>query len=371
MEEQSSVDLQTKEIVPYKQCLNCGTSLQGTYCHKCGQKASKPTPKIWEFIMEYVNNAFIWDEKCLRTMWQLIRRPGFLSNEFNAGKFVSYEHPLKLNMFFLFVFVTIFLLFSDIQKTNESFDEITKNEMVLPYLSLDALKENMEYSSKMKESERDTIQLTIPLQYAEEFSEIITTVSVMTDHKGDAMDTLLVSIPHILIEDGIIEANNSEIYSFSSDHAIVDKSFVFNVISGMLQKFIDIVTQFFPLIFLLTSPLLAFAVKIFHPRRKQPIISFFIFALHYTAFIELMLLVIYVLYLTADPGFQILKWIILLSSGLYLTIAVKNVYENNSWIKSLVKAVLISAVYQLICLMTFIIIFAISMFAVVIDQVMV
>ena len=110
MKEQSTENLHKEEVAPYKQCLNCGTDLQGVYCHKCGQQASNPTPKVWEFILEYMNNAFIWDTKCFLTIWNLVRRPGFLTNEFNAGKFVSYENPLKLNMFFLFVFVTIFLL---------------------------------------------------------------------------------------------------------------------------------------------------------------------------------------------------------------------------------------------------------------------
>ena len=29
---------------PYKHCLNCGTELNGAYCHACGQEASNPTP---------------------------------------------------------------------------------------------------------------------------------------------------------------------------------------------------------------------------------------------------------------------------------------------------------------------------------------
>ena len=110
MEEQSTKNLQKEEFAPYKQCLNCGENLQGVYCHKCGQRATNATPKVWEFILEYMNNAFIWDSKCLPTMWHLIRRPGYLTNEFNAGKFVVYEHPLKLNMFFLFVLMFLLVL---------------------------------------------------------------------------------------------------------------------------------------------------------------------------------------------------------------------------------------------------------------------
>ena len=366
MEEQSTVNLQKEEVAPYKQCLNCGTDLQGIYCHKCGQKASNPTPKIREFILEYMNNAFIWDQKCIVTIWNLIRRPGFLTNEFNAGKFVAYENPLKLNMFFLFVFVTLFLLFSDIQKANNSFDEMTKNELVRPYLSLNAIKGNADYLNKIKESERDTIQLSLPLAYAKEFSEIVTIINATTDYNGEKLDTLVVSIPHLMIQDGILINNSSAIYSFADKNDIIDQSLEMDILSNLWRKLLDILTQYFPLIFLLTSPLLAFAVKLFHWKQRKPLISYFIFALHYTAFIELLLVVIYLLYLTVEPNFDILQWIMILSSGLYLTIAIKNIYDKKSWFKSIVKAILISLVYLLICFFVFFVIFIIATFAVVI-----
>ena len=357
------MDLQ-KGMPPYKRCLNCGADLRGVYCHECGQQASNPTPKVWEFILEYMNNAFIWDTKFFITLWHLIRRPGFLTNEFNAGKFVSYENPLKLNMFFLFVFVTLFLLFSDIHKANESFDNITRNELVRPYLSLNALNEDVEYSAKMRESERENIRLSLPLAYAKEFPEIVTTLEAITDYNGEKLDTLFVSIPRVLIQDGVLISNDTDVYSFSDKNDIVDKTIGLDVLSNLWRKLLNILTQYFPLIFLLTLPLLAFVVKTLYLKRKKPFISYFIFALHYTAFIEFMLLVIYLLYLTIEPSYEILEWLMILSSGIYLTIAVKNVYENSSWIKSIVKALFISMVYLLICFMAFFCIFIIAIFMV-------
>lgn len=366
MEEQSTVNLQNETVAPYKRCLNCGADLHGVYCHKCGQQASNPTPKVWEFILEYMNNAFIWDQKCFQTIWHLIRRPGFLTNEFNAGKFVSYEHPLKLNMFFLFVFVTLFLLFSDMQKADESFDNITKNELVRPYLSLNSLCDNEDYFAKMKESEKDTLLLALPLAYAQEFSEIITPVRSLTANNGERLDTLVATVPRVLLEDGVVIRGDSDVYFFSEKNDIVDKHLELDMISNMWRKLLDILTQYFPLIFLLTSPLLALAVRLLHLKRKSPFISFFIFALHYTAFIELLLLFIYILYLTIQPDFDILQWIVSLASWLYLSIAVRRVYDENSWIMSVVKALLISFVYLMICFVALFVVFVISVIVVVV-----
>jgi hypothetical protein len=79
-------------------------------------------------------------------------------------------------------------------------------------------------------------------------------------------------------------------------------------------------------------------------------------------------LVIYLLYLTIEPGFDILKWVMIVSSCLYLTIAVKNVYEHHSWFKSILKAFFISLNYLMICLMFFCVIFIVVTFVVVMSE---
>jgi hypothetical protein len=129
---------------------------------------------------------------------------------------------------------------------------------------------------------------------------------------------------------------------------------------------VDFLLQYFPLIILLTSPFLAVAVKLLHFKRKKPLISFYIFALHFMAFIELMLLVIYVLYLTIEPSFVFLEWFFNLASCIYLTIAIKKVYENNSWFKSITKAFLIGLVYYGICFIALLVIFFAAIISVII-----
>ena len=76
----------------------------------------------------YLNNAFIWDTQFFQTLWKLIRRPGHLTTEFLSGKFTSQEHPLKLNMFLLFVTITLFALFSSSEKVTDSVNSVLGNE---------------------------------------------------------------------------------------------------------------------------------------------------------------------------------------------------------------------------------------------------
>lgn len=367
MKEPSTLDLQKEDKVTSQQCLNCGTDLQGVYCHKCGQQVSGRIPKVWEFVFEYIVNAYIWDPKCLSTIWHLVRRPGFLTNEFNAGKFVAHEHPLKLNMFFLFMFVTLFLLFSDVDKVSNSFDDFRKSEYLNPVFSLSVLTEDENYMAKMMASEKDTVQLAMPAALPETCPEAIQKVRALTHNGEGRLDTMVAVVPRVLIEDKVIVDSDSGVYSFAVDNEIVEEvSNIWHVISQLWRKMVDFLLQYFPLIILLTSPFLAVAVKLLHFKRKKPLISFYIFALHFMAFIELMLLVIYVLFLTIEPSFVFLEWFFNLASCIYLTIAIKKVYENNSWFKSITKAFLIGLVYYGICFIALLVIFFAAIISVVI-----
>ena len=366
MEDDTTVDIQDKEVVPDKKCLNCGADLQGAYCHVCGQEATNKVTTAWGLVIEYICNAFIWDHRFLPTVWNLIRRPGHLTKAFNAGRFVAYEHPLKLNMFILLVFITIFLFFSNIHKSSDPINDIARQELVRGHLSLDALKDDVNYSKKMKESVKDTIQLSALLSLSEEYPEIITKIDAVTDNGEGYMDTIVAVVPRVLIQDGILTKSGSDVYYFPTKNKIVDDMLELDNILKVWRSILDMTARYFPMIILLTAPFLAFAVKLLHLRRKQPFFSFFIFALHYTAFVELSLLFIYILHLMIHPGFEILELAITLASCIYLTIAVKNVYEGSTWVKSTIKALLISLIYQLICLIAIFIIFIIAIFSVVI-----
>ena len=190
--------------IPYKKCLNCGAELNGMYCHVCGQYATSKTPSISGFIMEYIYNAFIWDPKFLSTLSKLVRRPGHLTNEYLSGKFISQEHPLKFNMFLLLVFVTLFALFSSVEKMSSSIQKFTKDEMMLPGIQMGLLKNDKAYSIKIKESPRDTIQLQAPLMLATEYPVIIGKIRVIEDTKGKSLDKWTAVLPHVFIEDGIV-----------------------------------------------------------------------------------------------------------------------------------------------------------------------
>jgi hypothetical protein len=355
-------DKQAESEILYTHCLNCGTELNGNFCHNCGQHAIKRLPLIKDFVVEYLSNAFIWDPLCLKTLWKLIRRPGQLTKEYMRGKLLSQENPLKLNMFLLFVFVSMFLIFSGDEKADESVDNLTKDELVYPLLQMDFLKQDVDFTKRMKESSRDTVQLYAPLSLLEKHADVVTKVEVIENTHGERPDKWIAVIPSILIEDKIIVANEDNYYVFNTEDEIVAHEFEIFISFG--KKLIDFITNYFPMLMLLTTPFLTFALAFIQRRSKLPLIKHFIFSLHYTAFIELIIILIYAIYLIANPSMDLLQWIMRICASAYLIAAFRRVYEPNSWIKSIYKALLTYLLYLLNCIIILFIIFIVICFIV-------
>lgn len=356
---QQTPETETKTTnIPYKNCLNCGTELNGMYCHICGQQATSKTPTVKGFILEYLNNAFIWDTKFFPTLWTLIRRPGHLTNEFLAGKFTSQEHPLKLNMFLLFVTITLFVFFSGEEKINDSVYTLTNNESVYSGLQLESIMQNKDYNEKMKVSKRDTIQFLAPLYLAEKYPAIISNLKTIEDTNGKGLDKWTAIIPHTLIEEKIIIADTDGIYRVNTEINLgQDKIKIFTTV---WTKMLNLTTQYFPMIVLFTAPFLSMSLSLVQRKSRLPHIHHFIFSLHYTAFLELLMICIFVLHLISAPSFELLQYITIIGSCVYLTIAFRRVYETSTWLKAITKALFTSLFYLLIVLLIFIVIFLTS-----------
>jgi hypothetical protein len=77
-------------------CGNCGTPLQGRFCHRCGQKDVDPTGTLHEFAHDAWHEFAHVDGKLLQTVRWLVTRPGGLTREVLAGRRTRYASPLRL-----------------------------------------------------------------------------------------------------------------------------------------------------------------------------------------------------------------------------------------------------------------------------------
>lgn len=334
----------------HKYCLNCKTELHGKYCHVCGQKATYENLTIKEFILEYLNIAFVWDTHLIKTLWKLISKPGFLTKEYISGKFIAYMHPLKLNMFLLFVFVTFLLLFNSTEDMGNSIKNLTRNEIIQPVLQISLQMENAEYAMQVESSPRDTIQLYAPLLVFESLSGIITGFDI-DSADPDSTAVWIASVPRYLIEDKALILNEDGNYQFNPEYNT--EASQTEILEKVWAKVVVLATKYFPLIILLTAPLLAFLIGILHRKSKHSMFKHFIFSLHYTAFLEMVIILLYILHLIASPPSWIMQSIIIFGSCIYLVFAFRKVYETRNWMKAIFKSILTNIGYGIILMVLF------------------
>ena len=367
IETQSSGTEDKPTVLPYKHCLNCGTELVGNFCHNCGQEAVSGSPTVIGLFLEYLSETFVWDSRFFSTFWTLIRRPGKLTCDYLAGKYISQESPLKLNMFLLLVFVTLFFFFAGNEKATDSVHNMTNDERVFSGVQLTFLMKDVEYASLLQQSPRDTVLLNAPLLLATNFPTIITQVEIKEDTAGEGLDKWVAVVPRLLIEDHVIVADDNGCYAFNKD--VKDGQSQIELVNNVWAEIVRITSQYFPILLLLTAPFLSISLRLVQRKSRLARINHYIFALHYTALLEFLMICIYVLHLTLAPPMRILELILIVGSCVYLTIAFRRVYQTSSWIKAIVKSLLTSLTYILILLSLFVVVFFVACFVIVIDKI--
>ena len=90
-----------------KQCRNCQTTLEGTYCPNCGQKDVDLERALGELVGEVLRETLDVDGRAWRTVRTLFVSPGALTSEYLLGRRRSYTPPLRL---YLAISVSFFVL---------------------------------------------------------------------------------------------------------------------------------------------------------------------------------------------------------------------------------------------------------------------
>lgn len=90
-------------------CTNCGVPVSGKYCSACGQSVEYHLHSLWDLLGEAAEVLTHADSRLWRTLVPLLIRPGFLTQQFLAGRRASYIPPFRL---YLVVSVLFFLVVS-------------------------------------------------------------------------------------------------------------------------------------------------------------------------------------------------------------------------------------------------------------------
>jgi hypothetical protein len=87
-------------------CPNCARELTGEYCHHCGEKkVHSHDLALKHFFLHALHELTHLDSKVFATLRYLFTRPGFLTQEFVAGRRSRYMRPLAIFLIASTVFV--------------------------------------------------------------------------------------------------------------------------------------------------------------------------------------------------------------------------------------------------------------------------
>ena len=127
-----------------KVCENCHANVQGMYCSQCGQSVESTLRYFWSVILHLLDDIFSFDSRSSRTLFPLLFRPAFLTNEYIAGRRVHYVPPLRLYLFISIIFfisLKFFAVEENIGGINVGNSETSAIKLTQHIASLEAQKE--------------------------------------------------------------------------------------------------------------------------------------------------------------------------------------------------------------------------------------
>jgi hypothetical protein len=339
-----------------KDCLNCGTIVQGRYCHVCGQENVVPKESFWHTVTHFFYDIMHFDTKFFITLKDLLFRPGFLSKEYMLGRRASYLHPIKMYVFTSAIFFLIFFSFFKNEAT-------VKTNSNLPLSNKERADIIREMEKKLSKDKKDSLFMQ-QLAFIKDTSRPVTVKDI--PGKGDFISFTGTHYSSFEEYDSIQKTLPSSKRDGWFVRRVVKKQIQINERfhedpDEALKEFLDNVLHRLPYMLFISLPLFALILKLVYIRRKQfYYVDHGIFTIHLYIFSFILLLVVFGLNaLKKLTGLGIIDWIVgFLFVGLlfYLYKGMRNFYGQRR-AKTFLKFIFVaffSFIMMLILLLAFI-----------------
>jgi len=122
----NALTISEKRLAGSAACMNCGTELQGPFCHYCGQP-DKNFMRFFPVLMRELLEDFLdFDSRFMRTIKPLVFKPGKLTRDYLDGRRFRYVPPLRLYIFssIAFFFMAAILAGSAVNIQIDGDDEV-------------------------------------------------------------------------------------------------------------------------------------------------------------------------------------------------------------------------------------------------------
>jgi hypothetical protein len=328
-----------------KDCLNCGATVQGKYCHVCGQENVEPKETFWHMVTHFFNDITHFDGSFFITLKDLLFKPGFLSKEYMKGRRASYLHPVRMYVFTSAIFFLLFFSFFTSVAFNSTLDDPLTKE------GRKALTEKIEKDFKKEPGKtellqqlellKDTTRSVTMNDVARLSTDNIISFSGKNYRSIAEYDSLEKTLP-VAKRDGWLKRRSIK--------KIIDVNNRYrgNPEEG-LNKLFDSILHKLPYMLFVSLPLFALILKLVYVRRKWRkqffIADHGVFTIHLYVFSFILLLLVFALNaLKEATHWQFIDWLIFIFIMIlffYLYKAMRNFYGQGRW-KTFFKFLLVA-----------------------------
>ena len=253
-----------------KNCLNCGTTVVGRFCHVCGQENVVPKESFWHLVVHFFYDITHFDSKFFDSLKFLIFRPGFLPREYMSGRRASYLNPVRMYVFTsAFFFIVFFTLFKsdDAVRFNANLKEAITPEV------RDSILNRLE--TKLAKAGQDSSALAKQIRMLKDTATPLTLNDLYKDNRNFNMVTITSdrylsqeeydSVQHSLPakdRDGWI------VRQIQKKQIEVNGRYRSNPEEG-LRAFSETIMHKLPYLLFISLPLFALILKLLYIRRKE------------------------------------------------------------------------------------------------------
>jgi hypothetical protein len=335
-----------------KDCLNCGTMVQGHYCQNCGQENIVPKETFWHMFTHFFYDITHFDGSFFTTLKDLLFKPGFLTREYMKGRRKSYLHPVRMYVFTSAVF---FLVFFSLYHVSESDIDINSPENIdVPIQKKDpAVSDSISLLPGFKTTEDSLANIKIDTTLKNKSKNGDFNINFGNADKYKSVheyDSIQRSLPKSKRDNWVKKMINKKAITINLRYK--DKENTLQV--DLLNKFIHSI----PYILFASLPLFALFLKLLYIRRKQFYYADHgVFLIHLYIFTFLFMLFWFSLdklkSTTNWGGFGIIQTILVLIGLFYTLKSLKNFYQQG-WGKTILKFIL----FNLFCLVAAVFLFS-------------
>lgn len=338
-------------------CLNCGTTVIGKYCHNCGQENIEPKESLWHLIVHFFNDVTHFDGKFFSTLKDLLFKPGFLSKQYIKGRRASYLNPIRMYLFTSFIFFLVFFSVYHISEKEVKTDMFNGKSIS----QIDSLSD--------ADFKKFTVEINGAPMTRKEFHHYLDSIQInggfhLFDNdknnqqygSPEQYDSLVASGA---VKDGWLRRH------LTHKEIEINKKYS-NQKAKLFSDFTNSLLHHFPQMLFISLPFVALLLQLLYIRRKNfYYVAHAIFTIHLYIFVFIVML--FEIGISELKGIHGLEWmryindILTIALFFYLYKAMRNFYEQRRF-KTIMKYVLFLFSFSILIIFFFIIFALVSVF---------